>query len=313
MKKSSITIFIVLLMSTASFAQSTLIYSNPEFEVYRIKPGNGIQKMTVKSSKKKSGYEEVFYTPQGRVDQWFTYGKNDKCVKRTTFTYNDSGYQTSRTEYKKGKFLRRQFYDYTDYAYSGQTNYYKDSVTAKSQTRITYNERKKISTSCTTNRKGKENSRTEYTYYENGSRKEVVTYKNGKLKNKWTYDCDPTGAVEKKETQICANRIYESDSSFTETDIYFKKGKETKRVTRADKNGLVKELASYNKKGEVTSSIIYVYNSEKKLVKMTYKWGKELKKGYVNEYAYNDKNRLVQHNKINAKGKSTYKAEYAYN
>lgn len=313
MKKSSITIFIVLLMSTASFAQSTLIYSYPEFEVYRIKSGNGIQKMTVKSSKKKSGYEEVFYTPQGRVDQWFTYSNNDKCVKRTAFTYNDSGYQTSRTEYKKGKFLRRQVYVYNDFVYAGQTFYYKDSVTAKSQTRITHNEHKKINTSSTTNRKGKETSRTEYTYYENGSRKEVVTYKNGKLKNKWTYDCDPTGAVEKKETQICKNRIYESDSSFTETDIYFNKGKETKRVTRADKNGLVKELASYNKKGEPTSTIIYEYNSQNKLVKMTYKWGKDLKKCYVNEYTYNDKNLLVQHNRLNSKGKITKNTAYAYN
>lgn len=179
--------------------------------------------------------------------------------------------------------------------------------------KYTFNDKNKIASSVSLDKKGKQYFKNEFDYYDNGSKKETRYYnKKNKLVKIYSYACEPTGVIEKKVTQqnICKKRTYNPDSSYFEIfEGHDNKGHSSRRIGKYSKDSLQLELVYYNKHDKETIRYVSVYK-DKKVVTFQYFRNGNLKKTYYLTYKTNG---LTESYKItNAKGKVKTNQVYEY-
>ena len=295
-------------------------FSYPQWEIYAAKPQTKKQVVTIYTIDKKGKHlsQTVLFNTSGLMERNIYYNKNGKVRSEGIEYYNDSNKVTKFTTYKKRKFYSEQKYQYaTNLTQVTRVDYYfKDSINVRRYTLSTYYPNGKYQRNTGYDKKGVETYRYEYDFYENGSKKETRNYNNGKLKYRWVYDCDWRGELsESKERQvkICQNRVYDTDSSYTEVNENTIKNKVTKTITKATKDGriLVQEL--YNAKGKLLSKTVCQYNDAKKLVKQLLYERKNTSPTYMELFEYNTGNYLISSAKFDKGSKVQDRKEFRYN
>jgi hypothetical protein len=312
----------LLLLTTLAYSQKSIEshFAYPEWEVYALKSNSekhNVNVYIVEKNEKRLSQTIVFNT-NGSMEQSLVYSKNGKIKFQTTEYYNDSNKPTQRTTHKKGNFSSRQNYTYTsDLTQIIRTDhYYKDSLNIKRHSVFTYYPNGKYKWYAGYDKKGKETYRYEYDFYENGSKKETRNYNKGKLKYRWVYDCDWRGELSTdKESQIkiCQNRMYDTDSSYTEVYESTVKNKVTKTITKATKDGRILEQELYNVKGKLLHKTVCQYNEAKKLVKKTRYEKQQDNPVYMEIYEYNTDNYLVSSSRFDKGVKVQSRKEFVYN
>jgi hypothetical protein len=295
-------------------------FSYPQWEIYAAKPQTKKQVVTIYTIDKKGKHlsQTVLFNTNGLMERNIYYTKNGKVRSEGIEYYNDSNKVTEFTTYKKRKFYSEQKYQYaTNLTQVTRVDYYfKDSVHVRRYILTTYYPNGKYQRNTGYDKKGVETYRYEYDLYENGSKKETRNYNKGKLKYRWVYDCDWRGELsESKERQvkICQNRVYDTDSSYTEVNENTIKNKVTKTITKATKDGriLVQEL--YNAKGKLLSKTVCQYNDAKKLVKQLLYEKKNTSPTYMELFEYNTDNYLISSAKFDKGSKVQDRKEFRYN
>ncbi len=194
-----------------------------------------------------------------------------------------------------------------------ETQYFNGSSKLYLTYKYTYNNLNKVSSGISLNKKGKQQYRMEFDYYDNGSKKETRHYnKKNKLVKIYSYVCEPTGVIEKKVTQqnICKKRTYNPDSSYFEIfEGYDNKGHTSRRIGKYSKDSLELEMVYYNKNDKETVRYVSVYK-DRKVVTCQYFFKGKLKRTYYLTYKING---LTESYKItNAKGEVKTNQVYEY-
>lgn len=175
-----------------------------------------------------------------------------------------------------------------------------------------YNKQDKLSAYSLLDKKGNDSYRYEYDFYDNGSRKETRYYNSKNLlKYRWTFECDPKGAVENnkvKQGNYCTKKELHSDGSFMEVfEFTNEKGKHTKTVCYYDADSNMTKDEIYNKKGKLNYKWEYVHDKKGNTTEILYYKPSGLKKNFT--YTYNEKNLCV---KMDSYKKGKLKTSYTY-
>jgi hypothetical protein len=312
----------LLLLATLAYSQKSIEshFAYPEWEIYELKPNSEKKKVSTYTiaRKKKWLSQTVLFNKKGDMEEAISYKKNGQIEFQDFEYYNDSNRTTQFTKYKKGKFYTNRIYKYGDnLTQIVRINYYfKDSINARRHSLYSYYPNGKYKSTISYDKKGKETFRYEYDFYENGSKKETRNYNKGKLKYRWVYDCDWRGELStNKESQIkiCQNRMYDTDSSYTEVYESTVKNKATKTITKATKDGRILEQELYNVKGKLIHKTVCQYNDAKKLIKKTQYEKQPNSPVYMEIYEYNADNYLVSSSRFDKGVKVQSRKEFVYN
>lgn len=180
-----------------------------------------------------------------------------------------------------------------------------------------YNTLNKLSAYSQIDKKGKDNYRYEYDFYDNGSRKETRYFnQKNRLKYRWTYECDQKGELVSnsiKQANFCTKKELHNDGSFIEVfDFTDDKGRHTKTICYYSKDSLLTAYETFTKRNKLQNKWEYIYDKNGNAIQTLYFKSKELKKKFV--YTYNEKNLCVKIDFFNKNGKlnNSFIYDYSY-
>lgn len=269
----------------------------------------------------KNGFlaEEDQYDDKGNLIDYKNINKHGRITSEWLYRFDDKGRRTEYTLLKPNGNIKMQWtyaYDkngnatdlhsyYSDYPSWHIVKKYDDKNRLIEQTHF-YKHDKKIG------------SHYKYFYYDDGSKKQTIEYNpKGKVLHTWNYDCSPVGKLAtpkfKDTTKVCVQ--YEKDDKGNPVKVkeeFVKRGRVVRIVNKYDIHDNLLDFADYDIKGrvwfrnsylyndnnqtteiriykhktnEVSSRVVYVYDTDGKITKaLTYK-GLDKPK-YVVKYNY---------------------------
>lgn len=269
-----------------------------------------VSRETIMKKGKKPLEELNYYDENGKVIYSVNLVNGVKAKYKETYEYNNLGYLTSMTRYKKG----------TEEQFSHRWEYNSDSALIAS---------KYI-------RKDKLCREWKYEYYGKRDKSKSVLYNGkGKLLMTWTYDCKPEGEEVKpkeKEKLICKLRTAEDGYLVDVTETFNEKGKTVKTIYKYNAQDTSLVYMCYYYDGMKGSEVWYGKGWNNPLKRIYYQKGKEYSKWIYTrenglllkeEYYRKDKliskkiNRyqdelMVSSEHYNKKGELSYKSEFTY-
>jgi len=316
-----------LLINNATKAQlfNTYFYLNDNNNDYNL------GSLYVNKYAKEEGVKEILTKPlnpknkQLKINSIQTFNKNGVCyyfqsfnkkgeiyLNRNYHLIDTLRYDKMESAYKKDTFTTINIFNNNNKIIELQ--YLRNPNKTKYWSyKYTYNDKNKIATSTSLNKKGKQHFKNEFDYYENGSRKETRHYnKKNKLEKIYSYACEPTGVVEKKVTQqnICKKRTYNPDSSYFEIfEGHDNKGHSSRRVVKYSKDSLELEQTYFNNNDKETKRYVSEYKDRKTIKFMQYFNGKLQ---MINHYSYKSNGLIESFKATNAKGKEKANIIYEY-
>lgn len=287
---------------------NTRLFANSNYQKNKVKQVEVKQLNTKSNSIKRTYYYAI--NPIGIAYEYRLMDKKGKIIRSYSYSFLDSfRFEKRIAVYKKDTFLLKN--QFNDKQLVTTSEYFKKQQ-LMTAVKYTYNSNNQIASTNYINKKGKETSRYEYKYFENGSREEMKYYKNNKLKKIYNYSCQPTGEVQKKVTQlnICKRRDLNLDSSYIE--IYEgkdNKGRANTQIKKYSKDSLILEDTYLNKNDKEIRKYVYAYDNEKTKAILTYRKGKLLS---TSHYQYTPTGLYSGYQVKNAKGKIKTNIAYTY-
>ena len=267
--------------------------------------------------KKKSEKYDYFYKDSFLIG--YDYYKNEKLIKR---------YELSRNQLNK----------ITDIIRKNAGN----EIVSKQHN--TYDEKfNKLIRSAIYDRKNREKTAIEYTYYDAKTMKQAREYRKGKLKKLWNYTCDPAGVKEEKvkEMKVCKNTNADEYGNRVETTrIVNPKGEIELSISTFDKNNEIinqqvfddvkhklrsewhsttangnieKVYIYYNKRGKQQYSSKAVFNNLKQLLSNEFISGIKRKHTVKNIFKYNDKGFMTHVESFDEKNRKFSESTQTFN
>ncbi len=234
-------------------------------------------------------------------------------LTRTYHLIDTLKYDKMESAYKKDTFSTVNIFNNNQKI--AEIQYFKSPNKMYWSYKYTYNEKNKVASGISLNKKGKQTYKMEFEYYDNGSKKETRHYnKKNKLVKIYSYACEPIGVIEKKVTQqnICKKRTYNPDSSYFEVfEGHDNKGNSMRRIGKYSKDSLQLELTYYNKNDKETVRYVSAYK-DRKAVTCNYFYKDKLKKIYYITYKPNGLTESYKITNANGKVKSNQVYEYSY-
>lgn len=291
------------------FSQSNnRLFANSNYQENKVKQVEVKQLGTKSNSVKK--ISSYLINPVGITYEFRSMDKNGKINRSYFYILIDSfRFEKRISVYKKDTFLLKN--QFNDNQLITVSEYFKKQQ-LMTAVKYTYNNNNQIASTNYINKKGKETSRYEYKYFENGSREEMKYYKNNKLKKIYNYSCQPTGEVQKKVTQqnICKKSSLNLDSSYIEIhEGKDNKGHATTRIKKYSKDSLILEDTYLNKNDKEIRKYVYAYNNKRTKAILTYRKGKLLS---TSHYQYTPTGLYSGYQVKNAKGKIKTNITYTY-